>query len=91
MQMIITSLDRILKELLNLRLFNLVCSKLLKWVVSLWKKNKELSEAFKKKVVDAYEPGKGFKKISKQLGISHSIVQTIYKWKTFKITANVPR
>ncbi|KAK3553882.1 hypothetical protein QTP70_012712 [Hemibagrus guttatus] len=55
-------------------------------------RSKELSEAFRKKIVDVYESGKGYKKISKELVISHSIVQKIiYKWRTFKTTANMAR
>ena len=55
-------------------------------------RSKELSEAFRKKIVAAYESGKGFKKISKEYKISHSTVRKIvYKWRTFKTTANMPR
>lgn len=55
-------------------------------------RSKELSEAFRKKIVDAYESGKGFQKISKEYKISHSTVRKIvYKWRTFKTTANMPR
>ena len=54
-------------------------------------RSKELSEAFRKKVVDAYESGKGLKKLSKILEINHSTVQKIsYKCK-LKITANKSR
>lgn len=53
---------------------------------------KELSEAFRKNIVAAYESGKGFKKISKDFEISHSTVRKIvYKWRAFKTTANMPR
>ncbi|KAJ8017329.1 hypothetical protein DPEC_G00016740 [Dallia pectoralis] len=55
-------------------------------------RSKEHSEAFRKRVVDAYESGKGYRKISKQFEISHSTVRKIvYKWRTFKTTANMPR
>ncbi|KAK3536497.1 hypothetical protein QTP86_013822, partial [Hemibagrus guttatus] len=55
-------------------------------------RSKELSEAFRKEIVDAYESGKRYKKISKELVISHSTVQKIiYKWRTFKTTANMAR
>lgn len=55
-------------------------------------RSKDLSEAFRKKIVAAYESGKGFKKISKEFEISHSTVRKIvYKWGTFKTTANMPR
>lgn len=56
-------------------------------------RSKELSEAFRKKVVDANESGKGFKKIFIALfKISHSTVRKIiYKWRTFKTTANMPK
>lgn len=55
-------------------------------------RSKELSEAFRKKVIDAYESGKGFKKISKQFEINHSTVRKIiYKWRRFQTTANLFR
>ncbi|KAK3569047.1 hypothetical protein QTP86_021546 [Hemibagrus guttatus] len=55
-------------------------------------RSKELSEASRKKIVDAYESGNGYKKISKEFVISHSIFQKIiYKWSTFKTTANMAR
>ncbi|KAK3534511.1 hypothetical protein QTP86_016580 [Hemibagrus guttatus] len=55
-------------------------------------RSKELSEAFRKKIVDAYESGKEYKKISKEFVISHSIVQKIiYNWRTFKTTENMTR
>ena len=55
-------------------------------------RSKELSETLRKKIVAAYESGKGFKKISKEFDISHSTIQKIvYKWKTFKTTATMPR
>ncbi|KAK3571667.1 hypothetical protein QTP86_015976, partial [Hemibagrus guttatus] len=53
--------------------------------------SKELFEAFRK-IADAYECGKGYKKISKEFVINHSTVQKIiYKWRTFKTTANIAR
>ncbi len=53
---------------------------------------KELSEAIRKKIVAAYESGKGFKKVSKDFEISHSTVRKIvFKWRTFKTTADMPR
>ncbi|KAK3557229.1 hypothetical protein QTP70_026114 [Hemibagrus guttatus] len=55
-------------------------------------KSKELSEAFRKKIVDAYVSGKGYENISKEFVISHSIVKKIiYKRRTFKTTANMAR
>ncbi|KAK3562525.1 hypothetical protein QTP86_034753 [Hemibagrus guttatus] len=55
-------------------------------------RSKKLSEAFRKKIVDAYESAKGDKKISKEFVISHSTVQKIIsKWRTFKTTANIAR
>uniref|UniRef100_A0A8P4GBZ8 Transposase n=1 Tax=Dicentrarchus labrax TaxID=13489 RepID=A0A8P4GBZ8_DICLA len=48
-------------------------------------RSKDLSEAFRKKIVAAYESGKGFKKISKK------IRKIVYKWRTFKTTASMPR
>lgn len=55
-------------------------------------RSKELSEAFRRKIVDAYESGKGYKKISKLFEIGHSTVRKIiYKWRTFKTTTNMAR
>ncbi|KAK3546906.1 hypothetical protein QTP86_003779 [Hemibagrus guttatus] len=55
-------------------------------------RSNELSEAFRKKIVDAYESSKGYKKISKEFVISHSTVQKIiYKWRTLKTSANMAR
>ncbi|KAI3356616.1 hypothetical protein L3Q82_017824 [Scortum barcoo] len=52
-------------------------------------RSKELSEALRKKIVAAYESGKGFKKISKEFDISHSTIRKIvYKWRTFKTTVH---
>ncbi|KAI3354672.1 hypothetical protein L3Q82_019161 [Scortum barcoo] len=60
--------------------------------VSTMVRSKELSEALRKKIVAAYESGKGFKKISKEFDISHSTIQkTVYKWRTFNTTATMPR
>lgn len=54
-------------------------------------RSKELSDALRKKIVAAYESGKGFKKISKEFDISHSTIRKIvYKWRTFKTTATMP-
>lgn len=55
-------------------------------------RSKELSEAFRKKIVDAYESGKEYKKISKEFLISHYTVwKIIYKWRTFKTTRNMAK
>ena len=53
-------------------------------------RSKEFCKAFRKKVVDAYESGKGFKKISKLFEIHHSTVRKIiYKWRRFQTAANL--
>ncbi|KAI3367038.1 hypothetical protein L3Q82_009675 [Scortum barcoo] len=53
---------------------------------------KELSEAIRKKIAAAHESGERFKEISKEFEISYFTVwKIVYKWRTFKTTANVPR
>ncbi|XP_063150408.1 adhesion G-protein coupled receptor G6 [Candoia aspera] len=53
---------------------------------------KKLPEAFKNKDIDAYGSGKGFERITKQLGINYSIAwKIIYKWRRFQTTASLPR
>lgn len=43
-------------------------------------------------MVDLHGAGKGYKKISKELGVHRSTVRkTIYKWKKFGTIANLPR
>ncbi|KAM9343832.1 keratin, type II cytoskeletal 8-like [Pholidichthys leucotaenia] len=55
-------------------------------------RSKELSEATRKKIVDAHESGKGYKKISKEFEISPSTVRSVIrKWKRFETTANKAR
>lgn len=48
--------------------------------------SKEISVAFTKKVVDAYEPGKGFKKTSKLFHYKENHQQVV-----FQMTANLSR
>ena len=70
------------------RISALVCSLLLECVVST---TKELSEAFRKKVVVAYESGMGFKNISKILEINHfTLWKTIYKFQDLKQLPTCP-
>ncbi|MBN3326738.1 CE290 protein, partial [Atractosteus spatula] len=46
----------------------------------------------RRKTVDAYESGKGFKAISKQIVVNHFTVQMIiYKWIQFQTTGNLSR
>ncbi|CAB1457465.1 unnamed protein product [Pleuronectes platessa] len=55
-------------------------------------KTKELTKQVKDKVVEKYEAGLGYKKISRALNISLSAIKSIIrKWKEYDTTANLPR
>ncbi|KAM4642315.1 uncharacterized protein O3C94_016680 [Discoglossus pictus] len=55
-------------------------------------RSKEIPEEIRKNVVDLYDSGKGYKAISKALGLHLSTVRTIItKWRTFGIIENLPR
>ncbi|KAK3569342.1 hypothetical protein QTP86_026811 [Hemibagrus guttatus] len=55
-------------------------------------KNKELSKDTRNKIVDLHQAGKTESAIGKQLGVKKSTVGAIIrKWKTYKITDNLPR
>ncbi|CAB1418210.1 unnamed protein product [Pleuronectes platessa] len=55
-------------------------------------KTKELTKQVRDKVVEKYEAGLGYKKISRALNISLSTVKSIIrKWKEYGTTANLPR
>ncbi|CAB1422446.1 unnamed protein product [Pleuronectes platessa] len=53
---------------------------------------KELTKQVRDKVVEKYEAGLGYKKISRALNISLSTIKSIIrKWKEYGTTANLPR
>ncbi|CAB1437288.1 unnamed protein product [Pleuronectes platessa] len=55
-------------------------------------KTKELTKQVRDKVVEKYEAGLGYKKISRALNISLSTIKSIIrKWKEYGTTANLPR
>ncbi|CAB1428555.1 unnamed protein product [Pleuronectes platessa] len=55
-------------------------------------KTKELTKQVRDKVVEKYEAGLGYKKISRALNISLSTIKPIIrKWKEYGTTANLPR
>ena len=55
-------------------------------------RTKEIPEDLRKKVVDAYQSGKGYKAISKALGLHRTTVRAILsKWRKFGTVVNLPR
>ncbi|XP_036417725.1 uncharacterized protein LOC118801525 [Colossoma macropomum] len=55
-------------------------------------RSKEISEDLRKKVVEAHQSGKGYKLISKALGLPKTTVRSILcKWKRFGTVGNRPR
>ncbi|CAB1455509.1 unnamed protein product [Pleuronectes platessa] len=53
---------------------------------------KELTKQVRDKVVEKYEAGLGYNKISRALNISLSTIKSIIrKWKEYGTTANLPR
>ncbi|KAM4641954.1 uncharacterized protein O3C94_016313 [Discoglossus pictus] len=55
-------------------------------------RSKDIPEEIRKKVVDLYESGKGYRSVSKELGLHQSTVRTIIsKWRTLGIVVNLPR
>ncbi|XP_007257709.3 uncharacterized protein LOC103047325 [Astyanax mexicanus] len=55
-------------------------------------RSREISEDVRKKVVEAHQSGKGYKLISKALGLSKTTIRAILqKWKTFGTVMNLPR
>ena len=55
-------------------------------------RSKEISEDLRKTVIDAHQSRKGYKTISKDLGLHQSTVrQIVYKWRKFKTTVTLPR
>ncbi|KAI1888760.1 hypothetical protein AGOR_G00172040 [Albula goreensis] len=55
-------------------------------------RSKEIPEDLRRKAVEAYESGKGYKAISKALGLPRTTVRAILcKWRKFGIVVNLPR
>ncbi|CAJ0963248.1 unnamed protein product [Ranitomeya imitator] len=55
-------------------------------------KTKEHSKAIRDKIVEGHKAGKGYKTLSKELGLPVSIVGSIIrKWKAYGTTVNLPR
>ncbi len=55
-------------------------------------RTKEIPEDLRKKVVDAYQSGKGYKAISKALRLHRTTVKAILsKWRKFGTVVNLPR
>ncbi|XP_066510708.1 uncharacterized protein [Hoplias malabaricus] len=55
-------------------------------------RSKEISEVLRKQVVEAHQSGKGYKLISKGLGLPKTTVRSILrKWKQFGTVGNRPR
>ena len=53
-------------------------------------RTKEIPEDLRKKVVDAYQSGKGYKAISKALGLHRTTVRAILsKWRKFGTVVNL--
>ncbi|CAB1431535.1 unnamed protein product [Pleuronectes platessa] len=62
------------------------------WIQHSIMKTKELTKQVRDKVVEKYEAGLGYKKISRALNISLSTIKSIIrKWKEYGTTANLPR
>ena len=55
-------------------------------------RSKEIQEQMRNKVIDIYQSGKGYKAISKALGLQRTTVRAIIcKWRTFGTVVNLPR
>ncbi|XP_072527552.1 uncharacterized protein [Salminus brasiliensis] len=55
-------------------------------------RSREIPEELRKQVVEAYQSGKGYKLISKALGLSKTTIRAILrKWKRFGTVMNLPR
>ncbi len=55
-------------------------------------RTKEITEDLGKRVDVAHQARKGYKTISKELGLHKSTVrQIVYKWRKFKTTVTLPR
>ncbi len=55
-------------------------------------RSKEIQEQMRNKIVDMYQSGKGYKAISKALGLQWTMVRaTIHKWRKLVTVVNLPR
>ncbi len=55
-------------------------------------RSKEIQEKMRKKIVDVYQSGKGYKPISKALGLQRTTVRAIiHKWRKLVTVVNLPR
>lgn len=55
-------------------------------------RSKEIQEQMRNKVIDIYQSGKGYKAISKALGLQRTTVRAIiHKWRKFGTVVNLPR
>ncbi|KAK3525854.1 hypothetical protein QTP70_010932 [Hemibagrus guttatus] len=55
-------------------------------------RSKEIQKEMRKKVIDIYQSGKGYKAISKALGLPQTTVRAIiYKWRKHGTVENLPR
>ncbi len=55
-------------------------------------RSKEIQEQMKNKIVDMYQSGKGYKAISKALGLQRTTVRAIiHKWRKLVTVVNLPR
>ncbi|XP_038821811.1 low density lipoprotein receptor adapter protein 1-like isoform X3 [Salvelinus namaycush] len=55
-------------------------------------RSNEIQEQMRNKVIDIYPSGKGYKAISKALGLQRTTVRDItHKWRTFGTVVNLPR
>ncbi|KAK3574432.1 hypothetical protein QTP86_006602 [Hemibagrus guttatus] len=55
-------------------------------------RSKEIQKQMREKVIEIYQSGKGYKAISKALGLPRTTVRAIiYKWRKHGIVENLPR
>ncbi len=55
-------------------------------------RSKEIQEQMRKKVIEIYQSGKGYKAISKALGLQRTTVRAIiHKWRKHGTVVNLPR
>ncbi len=57
--------------------------------IMLW--SKEIQEQMRNKIVDVYQSGKGYKAISKALGLQITVRAIIHKWRKLGTVVNLPR
>ncbi len=55
-------------------------------------RSKEIQEQMRNKIAEMYQSGKGYKAISKALGLQQTMVRTIIrKWRKLGTVVNLPR